>query len=165
MTRGSVLATVAISVLVVAASPADQPTVVSLASATLGSLPDGFASELTGRGVQGHWEVVEEPSASGGRVLAQTSADRTDYRFPLAVYQNLVATNVEATVRFKAVNGRGDRAGGKSEDDPAGICPAWCRCKPRGSGYQRLPRTPEWAVAIVTLLRGDDFTQVTEKLD
>jgi hypothetical protein len=112
MTRGSVLATVAISVLVVAASPADQPTVVSLASATLGSLPDGFASELTGRGTQGHWEVVEEPSASGGRVLAQTSADPTDYRFPLAVYQNLVATNVEATVRFKAVNGRGDRAGG-----------------------------------------------------
>jgi hypothetical protein len=112
MTRSSVLGAAAIAMLVVPAIAADQPTVVSLASAKPGGMPDGFTSELTGRGAQGHWEVIQEPSAPGGRVFAQTSADPTDYRFPLAVYQDVTATNVDVTVRFKAVSGRGDRAGG-----------------------------------------------------
>ena len=38
--------------------------------------------------------------------------DQTDYRFPLAIYDKLVAVNVDVTVRFKAVAGRVDRAGG-----------------------------------------------------
>jgi hypothetical protein len=112
MTRSSVVGAAAIAMLVVPAIAADQPTVVSLASAKPGGMPDGFTSELTGRGAQGHWEVIQEPSAPGGRVFAQTSADPTDYRFPLAVYQDVTATNVDVTVRFKAVSGRGDRAGG-----------------------------------------------------
>jgi hypothetical protein len=112
MARCPALAVAAMAVLAAAAPAADQPTVVNLASGPLGGPPDGFAGELTGRGPPGHWEVVQEPSAPGGRVLAQTSADPTDYRFPLAVYRNVVAANVEATVRFRAVSGRGDRAGG-----------------------------------------------------
>jgi hypothetical protein len=112
MTRSPIVAAAAMAMLAVPAMSADQPTVVSLASARPGSLPDGFTSELTGKGTQGHWEVIQEPSAPGGRVLAQTSADPTDYRFPLAVYQGVVASDVEVTVRFKAIGGRGDRAGG-----------------------------------------------------
>jgi hypothetical protein len=55
---------------------------------------------------------VDDPTASRGRCIAQTNADPTDYRFPLAVYQPVSASDVEASVRFKAVSGRGDRAGG-----------------------------------------------------
>jgi hypothetical protein len=44
--------------------------------------------------------------------LAQTSTDQTDYRFPLAVYDGITAKDVEVSVRFKAVGGRIDRAGG-----------------------------------------------------
>jgi hypothetical protein len=111
MNQSAVLAT-ATAMLIGPAIAADQPTMIGLASAGAGGLPEGFISELTGRGTQGHWEILEEPSAPGGRVLAQTSADPTDYRFPLAVYQDMTATNVEVTVRFKAISGRGDRAGG-----------------------------------------------------
>jgi hypothetical protein len=49
---------------------------------------------------------------AGGRVLAQTSSDRTDYRFPLAIYQPVSAADVEVSVRFKAVAGDVDRAAG-----------------------------------------------------
>ena len=47
-----------------------------------------------------------------GKVLAQTSADQTDYRFPLAIYDGVTARDVEVSVRFNAVGGRIDRAGG-----------------------------------------------------
>ena len=44
-------------------------------------------------------------------MLAQVSSDRTDYRFPLAIYQGVSAANLEVTVRFKAGAGQVDRAG------------------------------------------------------
>jgi len=56
--------------------------------------------------------VVEDATASQGKAIAQVSADPTDYRFPLAVYEPLPAQDVEASVRFKAISGKGDRAGG-----------------------------------------------------
>jgi hypothetical protein len=65
-----------------------------------------------GGGAQGNWRVEEDASVTGGRVIAQASADQTDYRFPLAIYDQVSATNVDVTVRFKAVAGRVDRAGG-----------------------------------------------------
>ena len=55
---------------------------------------------------------MDDASVPAGRVLAQTSADQTDYRFPLAIYDAVTAKDVEVTVRFKAVAGRVDRAGG-----------------------------------------------------
>jgi hypothetical protein len=45
-------------------------------------------------------------------VIAQTSTDQTDYRFPLAIYEKVSAVNLDVRVRFKAVGGRVDRAGG-----------------------------------------------------
>jgi hypothetical protein len=66
----------------------------------------------TGKGAPAQWVVPEDASASNGRVLAQTSADRADYRFPLAIYEGVSTANVEVTVRFKAVAGQVDRAGG-----------------------------------------------------
>ena len=75
-------------------------------------LPDGFESARTGRGRPARWEIVADPSAPGGRAVAQTEADPTDYRFPLLSWHGLSAADVEASVRFKAVSGREDRAGG-----------------------------------------------------
>jgi hypothetical protein len=56
---------------------------------------------------------VEDASApSGGKVLAQTSIDKTSSRFPLCVYERLTASDVEVSVRFKPVSGTVDQAAG-----------------------------------------------------
>jgi hypothetical protein len=55
---------------------------------------------------------VADATAASGRAIAQTSTDRTDYRFPLAVYQPISPKDVEVTVRFKPVAGKVDQAGG-----------------------------------------------------
>jgi hypothetical protein len=90
----------------------DSPVAVDLSAGQPGSLPEGFAVARTGKGAPAAWAVVEDPTAHGGRALAQTSTDRTDHRFPLAIDQNVSAANLEVTVRFKAVSGQVDRAGG-----------------------------------------------------
>src|SRR5207244_659775 len=66
----------------------------------------------TGNGNVGEWRVVDDPTASNRRVIAQTNTDPTDYRFPLAVYQRVSAKNVGVKVRFKPVSGKVDQAGG-----------------------------------------------------
>lgn len=79
----------------------------------VGPLPPEFlTSWRTGQGAPGDWQMVEDPSASQGKAIAQLSADATDYRFPLAIYEPLPAQDVEVSVRFKAVSGKVDRAGG-----------------------------------------------------
>jgi hypothetical protein len=85
---------------------------VPLAPTQPGGLPDGFQVARTGKGAPAAWSVVADSNVPGGQVLVQTSADQTDYRFPLAIYGGVTAANVEVTVRFKAVAGRIDRAGG-----------------------------------------------------
>jgi hypothetical protein len=78
----------------------------------VGAVPADFDFGLTGQGAPGQWVVTSDPSATGGRAIQQTSSDRTDYRFPLAIYKPLSATNVDVSVRFKAVAGSVDQAGG-----------------------------------------------------
>ena len=74
--------------------------------------PEWLTSMRTGSGALGSWSVVEDHSARGGKAIEQSDPDATDYRFPLAVFQPLLATDVDASVRFRAVSGKGDRAGG-----------------------------------------------------
>lgn len=84
-----------------------------LARYAAGPLPPEFLTTWrTGQGTPGNWRVVEDATAPGGKAIEQSSADKTDYRFPLAVYAPMPAQDVEASVRFKAVSGKGDRAGG-----------------------------------------------------
>jgi hypothetical protein len=85
---------------------------IELAAMALDAPPAGFAFARTGKGGVGQWKVVTDASAAGGRALAQLDTDRTDYRFPLAIYEPFSAANVEVTVRFKPVAGRVDEAGG-----------------------------------------------------
>jgi hypothetical protein len=85
---------------------------IDLSNTPPGKMPDGFTTARTGRGAQGDWRVEDDSSVTGGRVITQTSSDQTDYRFPLAIHEKVSAANVDVTVRFKAVAGRIDRAGG-----------------------------------------------------
>jgi hypothetical protein len=79
---------------------------------TPGAAPENFESARTGGGGPGKWTVVEDASAEGGRAVEQASTEKTDYRFPLAIYQPLSAKNVEVSLRFKPMAGAVDRAGG-----------------------------------------------------
>jgi hypothetical protein len=79
---------------------------------TFGSPPAGFTFARTGRGTEGEWTVIADPTASAGRAIEQISTDRTDYRFPLAIHESLSASNLDAEVRFKAVAGKVDQAAG-----------------------------------------------------
>jgi len=100
-------------VLVTAAADAQPRTIrVDVASMQPGTAPPGFEFTLTGGGPISAWKVVADPSAAAQKAIAQTSQDRTDYRFPLAVYQPITAKNVDVTVRFKPVEGKVDQAGG-----------------------------------------------------
>ena len=85
---------------------------ISFAEAEIGKLPKDFETALTGKGPPGRWEVVGDTTADGGKALAQVSTDATDYRFPLLIRTASVPADVEATIRFKAVSGKVDQAGG-----------------------------------------------------
>ena len=75
--------------------------------------PVGFTQARTGRGGTGAWEVKEDNTApSGKRVLAQTSSDPTNYRFPLCIYDAFEARDVDLSVSFKPLSGTVDQAAG-----------------------------------------------------
>lgn len=75
-----------------------------------GKLPPGFSAALTGNGSSGEWLVRDE--SPGNKVLAQMSADKTGQRFPVCIYQNLTAMDVDVSARFKPVSGEEDQAAG-----------------------------------------------------
>ncbi len=78
-----------------------------------GQPPSGFSTALTGRGQPGKWLVAKDDSSPDrGNVLAQTDADTTDYRFPVCIYDDLAAKDVDVIVKFKPVSGRGDQGAG-----------------------------------------------------
>src|SRR5438876_9254949 len=77
----------------------------------VGKAPTGFSFALTGKGKPGVW-IVKKDDQAHGNVLVQTDADTTDYRFPVAVYDSLTAKDVDLSVQFKAISGRGDQGAG-----------------------------------------------------
>ncbi len=80
---------------------------------TVGGSPAGFTSALTGQGTIGHWEVRADSTApSPPNVLAQTSQDKTDYRFPLAIAEGTSYKDLALSVKFKAVSGKVDQGAG-----------------------------------------------------
>jgi hypothetical protein len=78
-----------------------------------GPLPAIFTTARTGQGAMGDWQIVADDSApSRPNVLAQLSKDSTDYRFPVAVSNEGAFKDLELSVKFKAISGRVDEAGG-----------------------------------------------------
>ncbi len=95
------------------ASGSDRMIVLDFETAEVGKPPPGFVTARTGTGAEGVWLIREDGTApSGGRVLEQSSADPTGSRFPVCVYDDLVAKDVDVAVRFKASSGKVDRAAG-----------------------------------------------------
>ncbi len=82
-------------------------------SDAVGAMPAKFHSARTGKGAEGKWVVMADLTApSRPNVVAQTSADTTDYRFPLLIADEGSFNDLELSVKFKAVSGEVDRAGG-----------------------------------------------------
>lgn len=87
MTRGLVALDGAVAVSSTSqAQGGDAVTRVDFEAADVGAVPVGITTALTGSGGPVAWTIVEDPTAPArSKVLAQTSTDKTDYRFPLAV--------------------------------------------------------------------------------
>jgi hypothetical protein len=96
----------------VATTLAASAEMISFTDTQAGAAPANFTSARTGSGGPGQWAVVDDASAEGGRAVEQASAERTDYRFPLAIYQPVSAKDLDVSVRFKPMAGRVDRSGG-----------------------------------------------------
>ena len=104
------------------AAPPEKPAPLQTAGQTqtynfdsdkAGEIPAGFHGAKTGQGTEGKWAVTADSTApSKPNVAAQTSRDRTDYRFPLLIADQGAFKNLEISVKFKAVEGEVDRAGG-----------------------------------------------------
>lgn len=77
----------------------------------VGQSPKGFLFWRTGSGEIGNWRVVNEPSATTGFAIEQSSIDQTDDRYPMAVYEPISAQNYEVSARIKIVSGRMQSAG------------------------------------------------------
>lgn len=77
---------------------------------SVGQAPKGFLFGHTAKvGAPGNWIVQEEGSE---RFLAQTDADATRARFPVAVLSDVTTADVDLSVRFRPVSGRVDQAAG-----------------------------------------------------
>jgi hypothetical protein len=90
----------------------NTPIEIDTSAMQTGGEPEDFTFWRTGQGAGGKWNVVGDPTAAKARAIAQISKDRTDYRFPLAVYKPFSGKNLEISVRFKPVAGTVDEAGG-----------------------------------------------------
>ena len=76
----------------------------------VGQPPKGFLFAHTAKtGAPGRWVVQQD---GGAKCLAQTDADSTRSRFPLAVVSDVSAADVDLSVRFKPISGRVDQAAG-----------------------------------------------------
>ena len=76
----------------------------------VGQPPKGFEFGHTADvGRPGNWVVQAEGS---NKLLAQTDADSTRSRFPVAVVSDVSAADVDLSVRFKPLSGRVDQAAG-----------------------------------------------------
>lgn len=90
-----------------------QTTTINFNKDKLGAPPKHFSMARTGKGKPGIWKVLKKTAtAKKERVLAQLHSDRTNYRFPVCVYQKFSAKNVDISVKFKPISGKVDQAAG-----------------------------------------------------
>jgi hypothetical protein len=90
-----------------------QATTINFDTDKPGQAPAGFTLALTGQGKAGVWVVMKDGSSpTQNQILAQTDADPTGYRFPLAVFDGLTAKDADISVKFKPVSGKQDQGAG-----------------------------------------------------
>jgi hypothetical protein len=105
------IAAVTLMVLTMAGIVASGETrKVDFTADAVGQAPTGFLFGHTAKaGAPGTW-VIHQDGAN--KVLAQTNADSTRSRFPVAVLGDVTAADVDLSVRFKPMSGRVDQAAG-----------------------------------------------------
>ena len=114
-TYSTVLALSALAVLSrssYAQAPASGAKTVNFESDAVGSAPAGFELARTGGGAEGKWVVRDDKDKAGNHVLVQESADKTDYRFPLAIVKDGTHRDVTLAVRAKPLSGEVDQGFG-----------------------------------------------------
>jgi hypothetical protein len=101
-------------VLLVGVSGAEPaPRRISFDDQAAGEFPAAFTCGLTGSGRPGTWKLLADATApSRPNVLAQLDEDATSYRFPICVLDGAAGSDVDLSVRFKAVKGAKDQAAG-----------------------------------------------------
>lgn len=91
----------------------------------VGKTPEGFKSLLIGNGPAPVWEVLQDDAPSAfapltakgnstikAAVLAQTSVDGTDERFPILLNDGDAFSDFTFTTKFKLVSGKAERMAG-----------------------------------------------------
>ena len=82
-------------------------------SSAAGSAPDCWSLAMTHDGGAPKWETLTDPTApSSPNVLAQTSNDPTNGRFPLAILDAVTTASGKVSVKFRPISGEVDQAGG-----------------------------------------------------
>lgn len=112
-----------IAAMVIPATGAEM--VFDFGGAASALIPSGFTNVLAGKGAPGVWKIVmdEMPTAFGPlsdkapvvsrrAVLAQTSMDVTDERFPMLVYTPETFDDFTLTMNFKLVEGVSEQMAG-----------------------------------------------------
>ena len=77
----------------------------------IGVPPTDFEFWRTGDGDVGQWAVVRDTTAVAGASIEQFSMDKTEDRFPVAIYKPISAKNAEVSMHFKLVSGTMQSAG------------------------------------------------------
>ncbi len=103
----------AVSLIPLTAFAADPPKTrtFTFENDAIGKPPAGFEFARTGRGAEGKW-TVELERGGKSHVLLQSSADRTDYRFPVAIVRDESRRDVTLTVRARPLQGEVDQGFG-----------------------------------------------------
>jgi len=99
---------VALAVLLLA-TPASAQFVVPL---TTPNGRVGCTQGMTGIGRPPDWRAVADPDGPDGWALAEMADDPNDLRFPLCIYDQGAARDIDATLRFKPLSGTRARVGG-----------------------------------------------------
>lgn len=88
------------------ASAHDAAATVVIRNSDIGAAPSAFEP------LQGHWTVVDDPSAISGLAIEQSGPQADEDRFPLAIYRNASLKDAEISVRLNALRGTSDQGGG-----------------------------------------------------
>src|SRR5216684_6556927 len=82
------------------AAGAARPRTLTFETDSVGAPPAGFEFARTGHGAEGKW-TVELERGGKNHVLLQSSTDRTDYRFPVAIVKDESLHDVTLSVRAR----------------------------------------------------------------
>lgn len=101
------------TVFLVAPTTGAQTKTINFDRDSVGKPPAGFSFALTGQGKPGVWVIAKDNSSPGQKnVLAQTDPDPTGYRFPVAVFDAIAATDVDVSVKVKPISEKKDQGAG-----------------------------------------------------